>query len=261
MSTLFFILAFIALIGLVVGLIKPEKVKMTTRKKALAWFGGSFLVLIILMGITAPPVDPAVLQAREAAKIEKQKQKDEAAAAKKADEAKAEQANSQEQPEAQPQEVNTVAQPEKTPEQLLEDSYRSIVKNIGATDMSFREIDITNVGGQDNPESSKMIVVSVTLGDFLSRSSLIRNTGEMTSLIFQKSLESKLPLSSVTVWYYGQTKDKFGNTSDSLVLSYGATRETIDKINWGGFDKTGMCDFLKSFNSLDNTCVELVSIK
>jgi len=76
MSTLFFILAFIALIGLVVGLIKPEKVKMKSRKKALTWFGGSFLAFIILMGITAPPVDPAVLEAREAAKIEKQKQKD-----------------------------------------------------------------------------------------------------------------------------------------------------------------------------------------
>lgn len=255
MSTLFFILAFIALIGLVVGLIKPEKVKMTSRKKALTWFGGSFLVLIILMGITAPPVDPAVLQAREAAKIEKQKQKDESAAAKKADEANAKQASYQERPEVQQQEVNVVAQPEKTPEQLLEDTYRSIVKKIGSTNLSYKGIDITNID-----ENSKMVVIEVNVGEFWDKNGLLRDTGELTSNLFKESLNSNLPLSSVTVWYYGQVKDKFGNVSNDLVLSYAADKSTIEKINWNGFDKRNMCQFLRTFQDLNNVCVELVKL-
>ncbi len=251
MSTLFFILAFIALIGLVAGLIKPEKVKMKSRKKALSWFGGSFLVFIILMGITAPPVDPAVLQAREAAKIEKQKQRDEAAAAKKAEEANAKQASYQEEPEAQKQEVNTVTQPEKTPEQLLEDTYRSIVKNTGSTDFSYKGIDITKLD-----EKSKMIVIEVNTGDFWNKNSLIRDTGELASNLFQASLNNNLQITDFVVWYYGEVKDIYGNTSSDVMLSYASNQDTIQKINWDGFDKTKMCDFLRTAPSenFNNVC-------
>jgi len=249
MSTLFFILAFIALIGLVVGLIKPEKVKMKSRKKALAWFGGSFLVFIILMGITAPPVDPAILEAREAAKIEKQKQKDEAAAAKKVAEANVEQASPQVEPATQQEQE--ITQPEKTPEQLLEDTYRSIVKNTGSTDFSYKGIDITKLD-----EKSKMIVIEVNTGDFWNKNSLIRDTGELASNLFQASLNNNLQITDFVVWYYGEVKDIYGNTSSDVMLSYASNQDTIQKINWDGFDKTKMCDFLRTAPSenFNNVC-------
>ena len=73
MPTLFFILAIIALVCLILGLIKPSKVKLSSRKKVLVWFGGSFIVLLILVGATTP-TSPEVLQAIETANQEKAKQ-------------------------------------------------------------------------------------------------------------------------------------------------------------------------------------------
>lgn len=54
MSTFFFILAFMSLVGLIVGLVKPMQVKQESRKKVFYYFGGAFVILIILGSVTAP---------------------------------------------------------------------------------------------------------------------------------------------------------------------------------------------------------------
>ncbi|PKM87148.1 hypothetical protein CVU83_03340 [Candidatus Falkowbacteria bacterium HGW-Falkowbacteria-2] len=254
MSTLFVILSLLSLVGLVVGLIKPEKVKLKSRKKVFYYFGGAFLGLIILTGITAPPVSPEELQARETARQEKAKQAQEAKAAKEA----AEQKNTPVQTAA----AETPKIPEQTPEQLLEAGYKSEVKNIGGTNFSYMKMELQNADS-DRPAGSKMVTISVKVNSFLSKNSLMRNTGELTSNLFKKSLESSLPITDYIVWYYADVKDIYGNNTEDIALSFASTKDTIQKINWGGFDKTSMCDFLRSqpTDNFDNVCVQKINIE
>ena len=64
-SSLFILLFFISLIGLVIGLIKPSIIskiirKELSRKKIGLIFGGAMLVFFVLIGVTAPKVDQPV---------------------------------------------------------------------------------------------------------------------------------------------------------------------------------------------------------
>lgn len=54
MSTFFFILMFMSLVGLLVGLVNPKWAKMESRKKVFYWFGGAFVIFFILGGVTSP---------------------------------------------------------------------------------------------------------------------------------------------------------------------------------------------------------------
>lgn len=53
MGTIFILLSFVALVALVIGLVKPSIVKVATRGKAVVWYGGGFIVLLILGGATS----------------------------------------------------------------------------------------------------------------------------------------------------------------------------------------------------------------
>lgn len=57
MGTIFILLSFVALIALVIGLVKPSIVKVATRGKAVMWYGGGFIILLILGGITSAKTD------------------------------------------------------------------------------------------------------------------------------------------------------------------------------------------------------------
>lgn len=76
----------------------------------------------------------------------------------------------------------------------------------------------------------------------------------------EQSFKSTLPISDVVVWYYGQTKDQYGNGKEDIIISYAITKSTALKINWGGFDKNGLCDFLKT-QSDEDVCVIKVNIQ
>ncbi len=222
MPTLFFILALIAFIGLIVGLVKPSKVKLTSRKKVILWFGGSFIVLLILVGATSP-----------------------------SDQTKS--------PAAQDNTPAENAMTEQTPEQLLESSYKSEVKKIGSTSFSYREMKIDNADS-NRPAGSKMVTIKINIDDFLSRQYLIKNTSELSSNLFKQSIDSSLPITDYIIQYYAKVKDAYGNENQDVVMSYASDKDTIAKINWSGFDKYGMCDFLKSLNNVESACIELVKI-
>ena len=58
MNTLFIFLFIISLIVLAVGLSKPEKVKLTSRKDVLLKCGGAVIVLFIFVSLTTPTEKP-----------------------------------------------------------------------------------------------------------------------------------------------------------------------------------------------------------
>ncbi|WP_277680034.1 thermonuclease family protein [Gracilibacillus dipsosauri] len=60
MDIVFFLLSFFSIVALIVGLIRPKIVKMTTRKQALKVFGITFFCSFILFVIFVEPIDESV---------------------------------------------------------------------------------------------------------------------------------------------------------------------------------------------------------
>lgn len=147
----------------------------------------------------------------------------------------------------------------------LEEQIKNQVKDIRATKFSFIGLEIEKAD-PDRPVGTKMVTAKVLIGDFLDRDSLLRGTGELSSNLFQTIYKSNVSTSDAFVWYYGNTKDKYGNEKQDVILTYGLNQTTYNKINWSNFDQYKLCDFLKQeavregFIGGDN-CVELVNIK
>ena len=141
-----------------------------------------------------------------------------------------------------------VTEPVKTPEQSFEDSIKPLVKNIGASDFSYRGIDWM---ASDTDKNSKMVTIRVGVGDFWSKDSLIRNTSELSSKLIEQSFKANMPINDVVVWYQGKVKDQYGNEKDDVVISHAMTKATAEKINWNGFDIYNLCDFLRSQSDED----------
>ncbi len=59
MQTFFFLLLILSLIGLIIGLIKPSRIKMPSRKRVGMIFGGAAVLFFILIGVAAPSRSPA----------------------------------------------------------------------------------------------------------------------------------------------------------------------------------------------------------
>lgn len=89
-------------------------------------------------------------------------------------------------------------------------------------------------------------------------------------VIFILSNSANPNLYDISVRYYGQTTDQYGNNKDSMMLSYTMDRPLYDKINWSGFSYTQndayLCAFLREqFNTMgkadkDNRVVGCVVI-
>jgi len=132
----------------------------------------------------------------------------------------------------------------KTDQEILEDSLKSsIPESIGSTDFSYKGTEVEKTD-TDRPAGTKMITVSVGIGSFYNKSALIRDTGKLSSQLFQTVFQSAINAYDVIVWYYSQTTDKYGNIKDSVVLTYAMDKDTYAKINWSNFDQASLCDFL-----------------
>jgi hypothetical protein len=94
----------------------------------------------------------------------------------------------------------------------------------------------------------------------------MRHTGEISSSAFRSTFAVDPKIRYVAVWYYGHIVDRYGNEKRGVILSYVMDRRTFGKINWNGFDKQRLCDFLNEEsqlpdNDLDTMCVPLVRIE
>lgn len=246
-------LFFVSLICLIVGLIKPSLFsrifKRTMSRKSVGLiFGISTLTLFVMIGLTAPnlPKDnsaPAVSKsASEATPTENV-----AATSPKVEEQK---------PEA----------PQLTDQQKLEVVLKNnVAQATGTTKVSYRGIEVQNAD-PDRPAGTKMFTVSVNITDFYNKDSLIRNTGKLSSSLFQSVYGANMNAYDVIVWYYGKTTDRYGTQKDDIILSYAIDKKTYDKINWSNFDQTKLCDFLKqedqfNGNNFNTACNTLVNIQ
>ncbi|MBU4210477.1 hypothetical protein KKC08_00680 [Patescibacteria group bacterium] len=153
---------------------------------------------------------------------------------------------------------------EKSDEQVLEEKLINIVKTDGSN-MNFRKLDAEEPS-LDNPEDSQLTRVSIDVKSFLNKDHLLRSTGKLSSSIFQAIYGAEnIETYNTTIWYYGETTDRYGNTNNNAVLIYTVNKDTYEKINWDNFNQYDLCDFLKNEEILtgkNNTrCDTLVNIE
>lgn len=153
----------------------------------------------------------------------------------------------------------------KTDQQVLEEKLSGMVSSVGGKDMTYRGIDIQKPDA-DRPKDTKMVTVKVDLKSFYSKNSLLRDTGELSTSIFQAVYDvPSIQAYDVIVWYYAETTDRYGNKKNDVVLTYFIDKPTHGKINWQNFDKKAACDFLeqeaKISGTMDTGCKTLVNIQ
>lgn len=154
--------------------------------------------------------------------------------------------------------------PAKTDQQILEENLASIVDSVG-NDMSYRGLEVKKTD-PDRPADAKLIIVSVNVESFYNKNSLLRDTGELSSSLFEAVYDvSSMKAYDIIVWYYGKTTDKYGNENNNVILTYMIDKVTYGKINWQNFDQSNLCDFLeqesKTSNKWDTACTTLVHIE
>lgn len=153
----------------------------------------------------------------------------------------------------------------KTDQQILEENLTGIIKKTSTTKLEYVGLSVEK-SDPDRPKDSKSITVKLNVKDFYSKSSLMRETGEISANAFQAiyGTQSLKPY-DVFVWYYSETADQYGNKKNNVILTYHIDKSTSEKINWQNFNKGGLCDFLeqeaKSTGTFNTGCKVLADIK
>lgn len=128
-----------------------------------------------------------------------------------------------------------------SPEQKLENDLKGIKAGI-STDFSFKKLEL---------EKSD-VTIDINLSSFWDEKGLLRDTGDFTSITFQTTYNSNLPVSWVLVRYWSDTKDRYGKVENNVVLSYSIDKETYQKIQWDNFDQDSLCKFLRDESKLQS---------
>lgn len=259
MSIFFFIcFLFVFPIGLVVGLIEPSVFNKifhgsATRKKTSILFGAGMLITFILFIATMPPTE----------QVSTQEQID-ALRAKRPPVAVATSTPEVATPRVQP--ATTTPRRVKTPEEQLKSIMQSVMMAYdGNTGFTYQDVKIEKEDA-DRPSGTQMITVSINVGTVWNKSALLRDSGKLSSQVFQSVIPSSLNAYDVFVWFLGDTTDRYGNKKHDAILTYSMDKKTFEKINWQNFDATKLCDFLTQEERISGvasgpSCTMLVSME
>ncbi len=234
MNNLFFVLFLLSPITLVIGLVSPKSFerffgRFSTRKNLSLIFGLSTILFFVLFSITVDN-ETAVRNT-----VFKQEVFDQV----------------------------SPGQPAKTSEQLLEEKLRDTVdRKSGSLEISYRSLDVKN-SDLDRPAGTKQIIVNLSLSSYWNKESLYRNTGRISSEIFQTVYGSNLNPYDTFIWYSAEVIDRYGNKTEDVVLVYHLDKSTFAKISWADFDQDKLCEFLRQEQdrNSDTACNTLVKIK
>ncbi len=218
MGPLFGVLAFLSLVALVVGLIKPpyfNKVfKGNATRKKIGWTFGIATIVLFVIGVSITPTDNA--------------------------------------PASTPSINQTAAAPAQTavPEtaqQKLDDAVKAQLQQT-SMQVSYKDANIES-DDSNKPKGSEYVTVDINTGETFNEDSFITGSGQLAAGIFQNVFPIDPNFYDVLVAFYGQTTDQYGNSTSSLLMSYVVDRPLYTKINWGGLatvqNDIHLCAFIR----------------
>ncbi len=234
MDNLFLALLLLSIVGFFVGVVRPQWVWMASRKRAAMTFAGTAVVFFILFGVTSSPNS-------QGAKISIGSTQ-----------------NATSSQTSVTGESNS-AQVTNTPETALQNAVQAAFSSQGALSVSYK----TGTVEPDDPPPTKpagaqYVTIDMEVPQVLSSNEFITDSGTLTSRIFQRVFALDPNYYDVLVRYYGQTIDQYGNSHESMLMSYSMDRPLFSKINWEGFSSIGndvrLCAFIRAaFESLSQS--------
>jgi len=124
--------------------------------------------------------------------------------------------------------TQTQVQPSDTHQYTLNEAAKSILRE------EFKEIKVTDYA---NDTTRKMVQVHFLGSDNLTTSFIRKGMIRDCADTLEKLYEAKIPIQEVTCFVYFPLQDKYGNTSEDVVMKLSLTGETEEKINWDGIDR------------------------
>lgn len=145
----------------------------------------------------------------------------------------------------------------------FEDKLKSLSINSGSTDISFMKVE-DQKADNDRPANSRMITVSYNIKSFYNKSTLMKETGQLSAKAFKEIYVNNENNYDAIIWYYADTQDRYGNVKSNIIMTNAIDKTTYNKINWDNFDSNNLCEFLRSESSRnggETACAIMTNIK
>ncbi len=238
MSQIFIPLLLLSAAVLTLGLIKPSWLRMPTRKKASAVFGGVTIIFFILVAITAPPREvPAQVSASADASTSSTKPP----ATQTQSPADAV-TSSPQPPITQPQSPAPTTDPDAAARaQLQQLVYDGLHGTNDGGEPYIKSIDINHDTDFDNPVNADGSprysgwTVDIEINIDGSRTVMNQEIADLYISLYSHRTD----LIMVGIKAYEPVIDKYGNPSDGLVYSTFLKAADAYKVNWS-LDTTGL---------------------
>lgn len=115
------------------------------------------------------------------------------------------------------------------PKAILETAVKDKLKD------KVREVQVNDYA--NNPEQ-KIVLIHFNGGDNLSTSLIRKGMSKDCAEVFEKIYTAGVPVHEATCFVYFPLQDKYGNSSEEVVMKLNLGQETAAKINWEGVSKT-----------------------
>lgn len=145
----------------------------------------------------------------------------------------------------------------------FEDKLKALSINSGSTNIEYVKVE-DQKADSDKPTNSRMITASYNIKSFYNKSSLMKETGQLSAKAFKEIYANNPNNYDAIVWYYADTKDRYGNATSSVLMTNAIDKLTYNKINWDNFDSNNLCEFLRSESSRnggETACAIMTDIK
>jgi hypothetical protein len=268
MTIVLSIIAWAAFIALVAGLIKPAWVKLTSRWQAIKIFAGTWIVSLILLGIStaAEPhgffaflsilgllvliaglIKPKWLRLSDRKKVTLYYGLGFFIVFMIGVAVSGASSFSAAMPSGSPTQQSNNALP-KTSQQKLQD----VISSALPPSWTFGSITFASDTSYEQtirPADAQFVKVTINAGDAWDDTAIITESGQLATKIFQQAFQIDPTYYDVGVEYDGQLTDQYGNTTTSQMIYYEMDRELDSKINWDGLstvqNDVHMCAFLR----------------
>lgn len=126
-----------------------------------------------------------------------------------------------------------------------------ITSSVSKIKYEFVKYEVSDNKPIDNrPENTKYAFIEINVKDIYTKESLHRDTGKITSKIFDEVFKSEPNLTDIIVNYTGELTDTYGKKKTSSMITHKMDRNTNAKIAYDNFASDKLCEFLRNERDL-----------
>lgn len=134
--------------------------------------------------------------------------------------------------------------------ETLAESVKADITAAGSQDITFTSVRIENGVPFDYPANTRVIYLK--LGAEKHALGMLEQADVIGAKFFERAFKVGPDIAAVYVDVVGPVVDRYGHSYPAPWISFVMSRRTYDKIDWTGFDKGTLCEFLSHEHVFDN---------